>query len=154
DDDQIASALSQLDRRLEQLVERRQRAGENERPSTRPPSRRASPPETPKARPAAPSPLDQALAEIAERQRVLDGDNTRPALPRAPGQGFGALEQQLRHINSQIEALKPGAINAAVDTLRDDLAEIGHAIREAMPRQAIEALETEVRSLAQRIDNK
>ena len=75
-------------------------------------------------------------------------------MPRAPSQGFGALEQQLRHINAQIESLKPGAINAAVDTLRDDLAEIGHMIREAMPRHAIEALETEVRSLAQRIDNK
>jgi localization factor PodJL len=154
DDDQIASALSQLDRRLEQLMERRTRAGENERPSEGPASRRAGPPEAPTARPAPPSPLDQALAEIAERQRVLDGDNARSALPRAPSQGFGALEQQLRHINSQIESLKPGAINAAVDTLRDDLAQIGQAIREAMPRHAIEALETEVRSLAQRIDNK
>src|SRR5689334_7950216 len=84
DDDQIASALSQLDRRLEQLMDRRQRAGEYERPSARPTSRRASPPEAPKARPTAPSPLDQALAEIAERQRVLDGDNARSALPRAP----------------------------------------------------------------------
>jgi len=157
DDDQIANALSQLDRRLEQLVERRQRATESERPTEPPASRRASPP-GPAARPAPqsppPSPLDQALAEIAERQRVLDGEHARPGLSRAPSQGFGALEQQLRHINTQIESLKPGAINAAVDTLRDDLAEIGHIIREAMPRHAIEALETEVRSLAQRIDNK
>jgi len=38
--------------------------------------------------------------------------------------------------------------------LRDDLADIGLLIREAMPRQAIEALETEVRSLVQRIDSK
>jgi len=145
----------QVGRGRGEVMDRGQRAGENERRSARPTSRRASAPEASKARSTAPSPLDQALAEIAERQRVLDGDNARSALPRAPGQGFGALEQQLRHINSQIEALKPGAtINAAVNTLRDDLAEIGHAIREAMPRQAIEALETEVRSLAQRIDNK
>jgi len=150
DDDQIASALSQLDRRLEQLMDRRPRAGENERPA----SRRANSPEAPAARPAPASPLDQALAEIAERQRVLDGDSALSALPRAPSQGLSVLEQQLRNINSQIESLKPGAINAAVDTLRDDLAEIGHIIREAMPRHAIEALETEVRSLAQRIDNK
>ena len=75
-------------------------------------------------------------------------------MPRSPSQGFAALEQQLRSINAQIESLKPGAINAAVDTLRDHLTEIGHTIREAMPRHAIEALETEVRSLAQRIDNK
>jgi localization factor PodJL len=150
DDDQIASALSQLDRRLEQLMDRRPRAGESERPA----ARRANSPEAPTARPAPPSPLDQALAEIAERQRVLDGESGRSAMPRAPSQGLGVLEQQLRNINSQIESLKPGAINAAVDTLRDDLAGIGHMIREAMPRQAIEALETEVRSLAQRIDNK
>jgi localization factor PodJL len=155
DDDQIASALSQLDRRLEQMMDRRPRAGESERPA----SRRASPPVAATARPAPPrsapqSPLDQALAEIAERQRILDGENARSALPRAPSQGLGGLEQQLRNITAQIESLKPGAINAAVDTLRDDLAEIGHLIREAMPRHAIEALETEVRSLAQRIDNK
>jgi localization factor PodJL len=150
DDDQIASALSQLDRRLEQMMDRRTRAGESERPA----SRRASPPVAATTRPAPQSPLDQALAEIAERQRILDGENARSALPRAPSQGLGGLEQQLRNITAQIESLKPGAINAAVDTLRDDLAEIGHMIREAMPRHAIEALETEVRSLAQRIDNK
>ena len=131
-------------------MDRRTRAGESERPA----SRRASPPVAATTRPAPQSPLDQALAEIAERQRILDGENARSALPRAPSQGLGGLEQQLRNITAQIESLKPGAINAAVDTLRDDLAEIGHLIREAMPRHAIEALETEVRSLAQRIDNK
>ncbi len=150
---QIASALAQLDRRLDQLIDRRPR--ESERPAGSP--RRGSAPETPAAQPpaAAPaSPLDLALAEIAERQRMLDNESTRSELPRAPTQGFGGLEQQLRSVNSQIESLKPCAINGAVDTLRDDLAEIGLLIREAMPRQAIEALETEVRSLAQRIDSK
>src|SRR5262249_39348989 len=137
----------------EQLIDRRPRAGESGRPA----SRRASASETPAARPAPtppPSPLDQALAEIAERQRILDGESAWSDLRRAPGQGLGGLAQQLRQINSQIGSLKPGAINAAVDTLRDDLTEIGQMIREAMPRHAIEALETEVRSLAQRIDNK
>src|SRR5262245_32914391 len=148
---QIASALSQLDRRLDQLIERRPRATESERPAS--PSRRGTPAEPPSGRlaPAA-SPLDQALAEIAERQRMLDGENARSELPRAPTQGYGSLEQQLRNINSQIESLKP--INGAVETLRDDLAKIGHLIKDAMPRQAIEALEAEVRSLAQRIDSK
>jgi localization factor PodJL len=165
DDDQIASALSQLDRRLEQMMERRPRAGESERPASRraspsvaapprPAPPRSAPPRSAPPRSAPPSPLDQALAEIAERQRILDGENARSAIPRSPSQGLSVLEQQLRNINAQIESLKPGAINAAVDTLRDDLAEIGHLIREAMPRHAIEALETEVRSLAQRIDNK
>src|SRR5215467_6793721 len=163
---QIASALSQLDRRLDQLIERRPRASESERPAN--PSRRASPAEpSPPAGPnsatgsnsasgsksATPSsPLDQALAEIAERQRMLDAEGVRSDLPRAPTQGFGGLEQQLRSINSRIESLKP--VDGAVETLRDDLAEISHLIKDAMPRQAIEALETEVRSLAQRIDGK
>src|SRR5262245_16240817 len=115
---QVASALSQLDRRLDQLIERRPRATESERPAS--PSRRGTPAEPPSGRlaPAA-SPLDQALAEIAERQRMLDGENARSELPRAPTQGYGSLEQQLRNINSQIESLKP--INGAVETLRDDL---------------------------------
>ena len=44
DDDQIASALSQLDRRLEQLMDRRPRAGESERPAfARPVARRWTP---------------------------------------------------------------------------------------------------------------
>src|SRR5262245_4715851 len=146
---QIASALSQLDRRLDQLIDRRPR--ERERAASA--SRHASPTEPPRpAQTTTASPLDQALAEIAERQRMLDGEGSRSELPRAPSQGYGGLEQQLRNINSQIESLKP--IDGAVETLRDDLADIGRLIKDAMPRQAIEALETEVRSLAQRVDSK
>jgi len=154
DDDaprQIADALSQLDRRLDQLIVER-RSPERDRHAA--PTSTAI--DAPARRPApAASPLDQALAEIAERQRTLDGDTmpARAGLPRAPTQRFSSLEQ-LRTINSQIEPLKPCAINGAVEMLRDDLAEIGLMIKEAMPRQAIEALETEVRSLVQRIDSK
>src|SRR5215510_1441176 len=117
------------------------------------PNQIASPTEPPRlAQTTTASPLDHALAEIAERQRMLDGEGARSELPRAPSQGYGGLEQQLRNINSQIESLKP--IGGAVETLRDDLADIGRLIKDAMPRQAIEALETEVRSLAQRVDSK
>ncbi len=99
--------------------------------------------------------LDQALIEIAERQRALDGETTpRPDLPRAPTQNLSGLEQQLRQINSRIETLRPCGIDAAIETLRDDLAEIGLMVKEAMPRRAIEALESEVRSLAHRLDSK
>ena len=149
---QIAGALSQLDRRLDKMIVER-RPAEGERPS--PQRGAARDPQTQRLSSTAPaSPLDQALAEIAERQRMLDSEAARPDLPRAPTQGLGGLEQQLRSINSQIESLRPCAITSAVEGLRDDLAEIGSMIKEAMPRQAIEALETEVRSLAQRIDNK
>ena len=44
-------------------------------------------------------------------------------------------------------------VGKAVDTLRDDLAEIGVMLQEAMPRKAVEALEGEVRKLTDRIDH-
>ena len=113
------------------------------------------------------TPLDQALIEIAERQRTLDGyaplaagsaslDPATPAepLPTARAQDLSGLEQQLRQINTQFETLRqPCGLDKAVDALRDDLAEIGVMLQEAMPRKAVEALESEVRNLAERIDH-
>src|SRR5205823_10996819 len=64
---------------------------------------------------------------------------------------LSGLEDQLRQINAQIETMRPCSLDSAIETLRDDLAEIGLMLKEAMPRKAIEALETEVRSLAERI---
>jgi localization factor PodJL len=115
-----------------------------------------------------PTPLDQALIEIADRQRTLDGyapltagsapslHAATPAepLPRPRTQELSGLEQQLRQINSRIETLgQPCGLDKAVETLRDDLAEIGVMLQEAMPRKAVEALEGEVRNLAERIDH-
>src|SRR5262249_6891512 len=106
----------------------------------------------------------QAMLEIADRQRALNagvaaesthrsGHELPGSLPRARTQDLTELEQQLRQINIQLEELKqPCAIDKAVDTLRDDLAEIGVMLQEAMPRKAVEALEPEIRSLAGRID--
>ncbi|MCC6889539.1 MAG: SEL1-like repeat protein [Hyphomicrobiales bacterium] len=98
--------------------------------------------------------VDQALAEIAARQRALDaGGGPAPVdLPRAPTQGLPDLAQQLRQLNARIETMQPCGLDAAVETLRDDLAEIGLMLKEALPRQAIEALESEIRSLASRLD--
>src|SRR5262245_8383140 len=88
---------------------------------------------------------------------MLDGGGPVTAapleLPRAPTQRLPDLEQQLREINARIDNMRPCGIDAAVETLRDDLAEIGMMLKEAMPRQAIEALESEIRSLSSRIDN-
>ena len=126
-----------------------------------------SPRPNPPADPVA-TPLEQALQEIADRQRALDDDAStaatlagpaeqRPlqstALPRAHTQEFSGLEQQLRQINEQIEALhRPCGIDKAVEVLRDDLAEIGVMLQDAMPRKAVEALESEMRKLADRIE--
>jgi localization factor PodJL len=106
------------------------------------------------------SPLEQALIEIAERQRALDVDGRAPTAPplapsdevsHAPTQSLAQLEERLRAVTTRIETFNPGGVNAMVETLRDDLAEIGLMVKDAAPRQAIEALEAEVRRLAERL---
>ena len=64
-----------------------------------------------------------------------------PEPVRAPGpaQDLTGLEQQLRHITTQMQALhRPCCLDGAVTALRSDLAVIGRALTEAMPRQAVE----------------
>jgi len=145
----LAEAISRLDRRLDQLTGH----FAQEQPGPSPAPRRPQPPAPPS------NPLEQALAEIAERQRTLDGaaapSRSRPPraeeAPRPPTQDLSGLEQQLRQVTTHIETLRPCGIEGALDTLRDDLAEIALMVKEAMPRQAIEALESEVRSLSERL---
>ncbi len=48
---------------------------------------------------------------------------------------------------------RPESIEQSIAAFRGELAEIRRAITEAMPRQAIESIENEIRSLAQRIDD-
>ncbi|MPZ56136.1 MAG: hypothetical protein GEU91_06465 [Rhizobiales bacterium] len=107
--------------------------------------------------------LDQTLAEIAARQRFLDGqgraapdrrapDTPRPVTP--PSQNLSGLEEQLRTITTQIEALRrPCAVEEVVPALRQELADISRSLAEAMPRRAIETIEAEVRGLAERLDH-
>jgi localization factor PodJL len=162
---EFADALSRLDQRLDQLiVEGRSATTEIERRVSavdravasldreKPRPRTVDSPSL--AGPA--TPLDQALFEIAERQQALDGEVAprRADLPRASTQGQSGLEQQLRQITTRIETLKPCGINNAVETLRNDLAEIGVMMKDAMPRKSVEALETEVHALAERLDTK
>jgi localization factor PodJL len=121
--------------------------------------------------------IEQAVAEITARQRALDGEEQAPVAPplsplsaedafaaRPEGRRFErmsepavdltGLERQLRQLTAQIETLRPGNnLDKAMDGLRDDLAEIGKLITEALPRRAVESLEIEVKALAQRIDH-
>ncbi len=138
----------------------------------------ASPPLSPP--PLSPGSLDLAIAEITARQNELDNIAaaataasrtmlppipTRSAPPVAPslppilppvtppGPDLSSLERQLLRITSQIEALqRPDDIEQSIATFRNELAEIRHAITEAMPRRAIESIESEIRSLSRRID--
>src|SRR5580704_10708959 len=117
--------------------------------------------------PVSPASLDFAIAEIAARQNELDSAAPRPMPPRsappiapamAPatpaGPDFSSLERHLFKITSQIEALqRPDGIEQSIAAFRGELAEIRHAITEAMPRRAIESIESEIRSLSRRIDD-
>jgi hypothetical protein len=172
---QLIEVISKLDRRLDQLVaegrttkteiEHRVNAvGRAVADLNREP-RRAPPPYPQGKGGGSASPLDHALAEIADRQRSLDGYGSTSiaaptahsatetgSLPRPRTQDLSGLEQQLRQVNEQIETLKPCGIEKAVDTLRDDLAEIGAMLQEAMPRKSVEAIEREMRKLSERIE--
>jgi localization factor PodJL len=139
------------------------------------PSRFAEPERPVPVRPAKQQPvpvvsseLDEAMAEIIARQQALDADpaasrpsapppkaaNPPPIEPQIPAQNLSGLEQQLRHITTQIEALRrPAELEEGILALRRDLGAIARTLTEAMPRRAIEAIETEVRALASRLDS-
>src|SRR6516164_1372184 len=114
--------------------------------------------------PLSPASLDSAVAEIAARQSELDAPPRAmpprqaapiaPSAPPPPGPDFSSLERHLIKITSQIEALqRPDHLEQSIAAFRNELAEIRAAITEAMPRQAIETLESEIRSLSRRIDD-
>ena len=70
------------------------------------------------------------------------------------GPDFSSLERHLLKITSQIEALqRPDGVEQSIAAFRGELADIRHAITEAMPRRAIELIENEIRSLSRRIDD-
>jgi localization factor PodJL len=166
---QLNDAISRLDARLSQISnpgparqpqfqDRQRQADLVERAASQ--VYRPSPP-------LSPASLDFAIAEVAARQNELDGVARRPVPPRsapplapamAPavpaGPDFSALERQLFKITSQIEALqRPDGIEQSIAAFRGELTEIRHAITEAMPRRAIESIESEIRSLSRRIDD-
>ena len=116
--------------------------------------------------PLSPASLDVAVAEITARQNELDSFSPRPATrstpvappvvspaPPSPEPDFSSLERHLIKITGQIEALqRPDHIEQSIAAFRDELAEIRNAITEAMPRHAIESIESEIRTLHSRID--
>jgi localization factor PodJL len=126
--------------------------------------------------------VDNAVAEIAERQRQLYGDDrpapapiapigpvasatapepsAPPPLPPRPQQAaaepavdISNIDEQLRYITTRIEALRPSSeLENLVQSFRKDLAEIRQQLTEALPRRAVESLEAEVQALAKRLD--
>ncbi len=157
--DQLAELIGRLDRRLDQFAN----------VSAPPPP----PPMAPSAMPSTrlPPSLDRAVAEIAARQRMLNGNAapaprmqtqgalavTAPAAVMAPApmplpvQDLSGLEDQLRNITNQIETLRKPGVEQAINALRDELGEIGRTLNDAMPRRAIDAIEKQIQGLNQRI---
>ena len=116
-----------------------------QRNAPQPPIAQFAPPQqqfTPQPQPFAPQPQMPAYAPPPM---------AAPA-PSPPAQGpdFSALERHLLKITGQIESLqRPDHIEQSIAAFRSELAEIRHAITEAMPRRAIESIENEIRSLHQ-----
>ncbi len=153
---QLNDAISRLDARLSQISDA---APPYNAPSRPAPAARTAP---------GMSAMDFSIAEIVARQGELDGlpSRAQPSAARMPPPSFvdrappiqpqadySGLERQLSHITSQIETLRrPDGIEQSIAAFRSELAEIRHAITEALPRRAIESLEGEIRSLGQRID--
>jgi localization factor PodJL len=169
---QLNDAISRLDARLSQISSTAPAKGLQDRPQDR--QRQAEMVERAAAQvyrpspPISPASFDFAIAEIAARQNELDYPAPRSVPPRsappiapamsAPampsGPDFSTLERHLFKITSQIEALqRPDGIEQSITAFRGELAEIRHAITEAMPRRAIESIENEIRSLSRRIDD-
>jgi len=98
--------------------------------------------------------LEQRIHEVASyRAEITPQDAHHPLSDEksdAPLR-LDKLEEQLRRITGQIEALKRPGIEEAIRTLRAELADIGRALNEALPRHAIETLEMQIQVLAQRI---
>ena len=90
------------------------------------------------------------------REESVSAWNAGPQLENspAPALDLSDLQQQLRQITARIEALRPASdLEAAINGLRAELAEIGRSVTEALPQRAVESLEIEIRALAQRIDH-
>ena len=100
----------------------------------------------------------EATAEIAARQRVLEAEPTpQPAVREVAAEpviDIDGLERQLRQITARIESLGPSSdLESSVAAIRGDLTDIARLITEALPRRAVESLEIEVKALAQRIEH-
>ena len=116
--------------------------------------------------PLSPASLDLAIAEIAARQSELDAtaSRQRPPVepPTAPAVAPACRRARIFPVSNAIcsrsparsrRLQRPDGIEQSIAAFRSELAEIRHAITEAMPRRAIELIENEIRSLSRRIDD-
>ena len=108
-----------------------------------------------------PPSLANAIAELAARRASLNGETVAEqpqqpveyAAPPAPifAQDLSGLESQLQRITEQIETLRRPDAEEMIAAFRLELREIGRTLDEAMPRRAIETIETQIQRLTERI---
>jgi len=97
--------------------------------------------------------LDDAIAEIAARQQALDTEAAGG--DAAPAVNLSGVEHLLHDISDQIETLRrPCAVEESVEALRRELAEVGRTVAEPKPQPALDAVQTELRALAERIERR
>ncbi|PPD43372.1 MAG: peptidoglycan-binding protein [Methylocystis sp.] len=112
-------------------------------------------------------PLVDAIAEITQRQRVLDAPE--PAPPPAydlwegepPAKRFASLNQTLEALSQQLDTVRQDAgervdqqmiVMRQVEGLRREMEDMSRALGDLAPRASIASVETALRDLAHRVD--
>ncbi len=177
--ERLGDSIDRLDRRIDQLFARDHYPPAAD-PVYRPTHVYAPPVHAPVPLDPWPNTIEQAIAEISARQSMLDADQPmvpRPQatvpyappvpryvspplapmprhdpIPRWPMQDLSGLERRLQQITEQIEKLHRPRDSDDIAAMRKELAEIGAKLTDAVPQRAIEALETEIRTLGTRLD--
>src|SRR5262245_61997980 len=93
--------------------------------------------------------LEQRFDELADIAGRRYSHKHEPAPHRT--QDLTNLENKLRKITDQIEALRRPCVEEEIAALRSEIHEIGRALDQAMPQRAIEAIEKQIQDLADRI---
>jgi localization factor PodJL len=101
--------------------------------------------------------LDDAVAEIAARQHALDveadGFKSPARAAPTPAVNLSGIEHLLHDISGQIETLRrPCPVEDSVEALRRELVEIGRTVTAATPQPSLDAMHSELQSIAERID--
>src|SRR5215471_2234740 len=134
---QLAEAIARLGQRLDQMTaEGRFTAGEIERRVTS---------------------VDQALTNLGRARSQTTHAPAPDSDPLEQARGFSDSFARKPPVDEQRAPFDAAGhqslINDAIQVLRADLADIKRTLAEALPLRAIEAIESEDRSLAQRLDD-
>jgi len=93
-----------------------------------------------------PTPTQASLADIAGRRH-----SHAQGLASHRTQDLTTLENKLRRITDQIEALRRPGVEEEIAALRTELHEIGRTLDHAIPHRAIEAIAKQIQDLGDRI---